>query len=118
MQDSLELLSNLLRGNPSNQEFLRETIGLSRIPHLLALAHPGGGPGGPGSKGGGDARDAGGAVGALVQGLGADGEAFGVSRQKVGGSWHPLTCLSEQPICHVPQNTILPFPFCHEEVKV
>lgn len=82
LQDSLELLSNLLRGNPSNQVFLRETIGLSKIPHLLAVAPPGGTTG-PGGKGGGDARDAGAAVGALVQGLGADGEAFGVSRQKV-----------------------------------
>ncbi|KAG0630720.1 hypothetical protein M758_1G199600 [Ceratodon purpureus] len=37
VQDCLELLNNLLRSNPSNQIFLRETLGLQYICQLLKL---------------------------------------------------------------------------------
>eukprot|EP00850_Spirogloea_muscicola_P018952 SM000179S03424 [mRNA] locus=s179:212840:217911:- [translate_table: standard] len=37
VQDSIELLNNLVRGNSSNQVYLRETIGLHHIPALLKL---------------------------------------------------------------------------------
>ncbi|GJP49102.1 hypothetical protein CLOM_g8362 [Closterium sp. NIES-68] len=35
VQDCMELINNLLRSNASNQIFLRETLGLARIPSLL-----------------------------------------------------------------------------------
>ncbi|XP_024370992.1 golgin candidate 6 isoform X2 [Physcomitrium patens] len=37
VQDCLELLNNLLRNNPSNQIFLRETLGLQCVAQLLKL---------------------------------------------------------------------------------
>lgn len=37
VQDCLELLNNILRNNPSNQIFLRETLGLQPIASLLKL---------------------------------------------------------------------------------
>ncbi|CAM6096716.1 unnamed protein product [Calypogeia fissa] len=37
VQDCLELLNNLIRNNPSNQVFLRETFGLQQVAGLLKL---------------------------------------------------------------------------------
>eukprot|EP00250_Pteridium_aquilinum_P013189 c21189_g1_i1 orf=111-2885(+) len=37
VQDCLDLLNNILRGNPSNQSFLRETLGLQPVASLLKL---------------------------------------------------------------------------------